>query len=97
MTWASDFPILPPPCESASPIYVISSAKFALSLQGQCMTEQESTKEQTLALQQQKAVAQVSQQVVGLALNRVRDKLATPAEGVSVAKSRTILRCPFLH
>ena len=36
----------------------------------------EGAKEETLALQQQKAVAQVSQQVVGLALNRVRDKLA---------------------
>lgn len=35
----------------------------------------EGDKEETLALQQQKAVAQVSQQVVGLALSRVRDKL----------------------
>lgn len=35
----------------------------------------EGTKEETLGLQQQKAVAQVSQQVVALALNRVRDKL----------------------
>ena len=37
----------------------------------------EASKEETLTLQQQKAVAQVSQQVVGLALNRVRDKLAS--------------------
>jgi len=36
----------------------------------------EGVKEETLTLQQQKAVAQVSQQVVGLALSRVRNKLA---------------------
>ena len=37
----------------------------------------EESKEETISLQQQKAVAQVSQQVVKLALTRVRDKLAS--------------------
>lgn len=36
----------------------------------------EGAKDETLALQQQKAIAQVSQKVVQLALSRVRDKLA---------------------
>ena len=37
----------------------------------------EESKEDTISLQQQKAVAQVSQQVVKLALTRVRDKLTS--------------------
>ena len=43
----------------------------------------EDNKKQTLQLQRQKAIAQVSQQVISLALTQVKDKLANRLDGTS--------------
>ena len=55
-------------CREGDSIFFAQTEEDMLRLEG--------AKEETLALQQQKAIAQVSQKVVQLALSRVRDKLA---------------------